>query len=247
LAALAYRAYRACLLEPLFHNPAITDASFGAVFTLPEQVPNGWPFFLGQLASCPAAVRADPRLLAVEARLPARWRWALEIQAGGEESLQRHDLWQLHAATGMVVQLSPLRRQVFFFREERQVKCVYRALLCGSLVVMEPTPARLPPLEPACVLDVPKPRRLWSADELAAHAAAPHEERHLHRPTLPHLLGPWSAVTVYPAAWVHCDVPLHQYSSAAVRMHLSATNAASAVRDHMPDYHCGKGAAYEWL
>ena len=128
---------RACLLEPLFHNPAVTDAS-GAVFSLPAQVPDGWPFFLGQLASCPAAVRADPRLQAVEARLPERWRRALEAQAGGEESLQRHDVWWLNAAAGLVVRLS-LRR--------RQAPCVYRALPCGGLVVLDPAPADLPPLE----------------------------------------------------------------------------------------------------
>lgn len=221
--------YRACLLEPLFHNPAIT-ASTGAVFVLPEQVPDGWPFFLGQLASCPAAVRADPRIRAVEARLPARWRQALEVQAGGEETLRQHDTWMLHSASGLVVQWSP---------ELQQARRVYRALPCGGLVVMDPEPADLSPLEPACVLAVPKPRRLWSESELAEYEAAPHAERHLHRPTEPRLLGPWSAVRVYPSAWMHSAVPLNQYSCAAVRMHLSATHAAPAVRDHMPDYVIG--------
>ena len=219
---------RACLLQPMFHNPGLTDP-VGAVFALPDQVPDGWPFLLGQLLACPPALRSDSRIQAVEACLPARWRQALQAQAAGESALEEHDYWWMDVVTSTVVQLST----------RRQVQGVYRSLPSGVLLPVHPAPTVLPPLVPACVLSVPKPRRLWSPDELADYEAAPHAERHLRRPTEPRLLAPWSVVKVFPGAWVHCSVPLHQFSCAAVRMHLTASAAASAVLDRMPDYTVG--------
>ena len=96
---------------------------------------------------------------------------------------------------------------------------------------------------PASVVQVPKPRHEWTEAELEAYEQAPHAERHFHRPLDYQLLGPWTSVQIYPGAWCHVKVPLHQYSSAAVRMDLTA-RAAAAERPG-PEHLC-RGLGDGW-
>ena len=84
---------RSLLLMPLFYNSALRRAD-GSAFTLPDELPTGWPFTLQQLQQCPPTLRNQhPLLREIEAALPDRWQWALEVAADGDLHLRAYDEW----------------------------------------------------------------------------------------------------------------------------------------------------------
>ena len=214
---------RALLLLPL----SGIHARMPALPALPLQPPAGWPYLLGQLATCPVDVRASPALAALEAALPSRLAAVLALAARGEAGLREQDTCWVssdHAVVAMSGAPGGPRR-------------IFRVAASGALSDLAPTPAfDEASAVPACVLEVPKPKYQWTAEECAAYAAAPPRERPSLRPTHRCLLGPWDEVRVYPGSWSVAGVPLHQYSASAARSHLTGLAAAAAVTDRAPAY-----------
>ena len=218
---------RALLLMPLFYNRALLTAS-GTVFVPPAVLPAGWPFLLGQLAACPQVLRADALLSAVEAALPERWRHALRLAEAGEAAIAQHDDSWVSADGQWVRQLGP--DGGYQYSAPRQD---------GSLAAVGPPPPPAAPATvwlPAALLSVPKHRSLWSDDEAAAYQQAHPRDRPGTRPMEYKLLGPWQHVQVYPAAWGHGGVPLHQYTCASARQRLTQLAAQQHVAPQMPDF-----------
>ena len=218
---------RALLLLPL---PALFSVMPGLP-AWPLQVPAGWPYLLGQLAACHGDVRAAPALAAFEAALPSRMREAVEVAGAGEAALRAHDEWWLSAdGTLLAHGLYPGRPS-----------CVYAITHSGVLGESQPLSSFSDTgAVPASVLEVPKPKYLWTSEELAAISAAPAHQRARLRPLQQCLLGPWSAVFLHPAAWTLAGLPLHQFCSATARARLTANKATAALVERMPDYIVGK-------
>ena len=214
---------RALLLLPL---PALSSVMPG-VPAWPLQVPASWPYLLGQLVECPQATRADPALEAYVAALPRRLCEAVEVAGAGEAALRAHDEWWLSQDSSLLAHgLDP-----------GHPRCVYAVHRSGALGDIQPLSSFTAAAAlPACVLKVPKPKYLWSADDLAAMSAAPPSQRALLRPMQLCVLGAWSSVSVHPAAWSVAGLPLHHFSSAAARARLTATKAVAALSERMPDY-----------
>ena len=173
------------------------------------------------------------QLVDIVAALPGRWREARRLAALGEDALLPHDDCFVSPDGLQLVLRAQHGWDVMDVRGD------------GSLIepVVESVAAVPDGWRPACTLPVPLPKSRWSAEQLQDYEEAPHAERHLHRPMQPRLLGAWSEVQVYPGAWAvgaDGDLPLHQYSSAAVCMDLTAQAAWEAVKDErMPDYEPG--------
>ncbi len=215
---------RGLLTLPLYFNPVLLSAS-GAPFEPPAPLPPDWPMTLGQLAACPPALAADARLAAVTAALPQQWTTALAVAQQGEDALSEHDEWWSLPDASVVVHRA----------HGAGHGSAFHVLRTGFLLPGAPIPNDVA-LQPACILNVPKPRKQWTPEEVEAYQSAPHAERHLHRPTVPCLLGCWKDIRVYPAAWTIAGLPLHLYSSAATRLQLIQLKAQEALRLRMPDY-----------
>jgi hypothetical protein len=219
---------RALLLMPLFYNTALLTAS-GSVFVPPSATPDGWPFLLGQLAACPQVLRADALLSAVEAALPDAWRHALLVAAAGEDAIAEHDdCWV--SADGQLVRQAGQggAYQYSAVRPDGCLAAISNPPLASGLAA--------PTWRPAAVLSAPKHRSLWSDDELAAYQQAHPKDRPGLRPMEWQLLGPWQHIQVYPAAWGHDGVPLHQYTCASARHRLTQLAAQQHVTPQMPDF-----------
>ena len=218
---------RALLLLPV----ASIWALIPALPAMPLQMPAGWPYLLGQLAACPPELRASPALATLEAALPARLREAVAVAAGGEAALRLHDTWWWSAAGTLAASASSPSGPFSLF-----------SVSASGLLGLPPAGAVFDHATavPACVVKVPKPKGLWSGNELAAHSAARVHERAAARPTHNRLLDAWSNVRVYPGSWSIAGLPLHQYSAAATRADLTAHAATAHVADRAPDYVPGK-------
>ena len=181
---------RALLLLPF----SCLHASLPGLPTLPAQPPAGWPCLLGQLASCSAAFRASPAMAALEATLPDSLRRAVALAAGGEAALSRHDTcW-----------CSPDRTCVALSSVPGGPVSVFAVTAAGALEASSTAVFDMAAALPACTLKVPKPKHLWSGEELADYAQARPHERPSRRPMHLCFLGAWSDISVYPASWTIC-------------------------------------------
>ena len=219
--------FRALLLLPV----QSVHALYPGLPALPLQPPAGWPYLLGQLATCAPELRASPSLASLEATMPDRLKAAVAAAAGGEEALGQHDTWWRSADGSLAAHASAAGRPLAVY----SVSAAGRLDVPPDHAVFDQSTAA-----PACVVEVPKPKYLWSDAELAAYSQARPQDRAGLRPTHHRMLGAWSNVRVYPGSWTIADLPLHQYSAAATRSKLTASAATAHVADRAPDYVPGK-------
>ncbi len=220
---------RALLLMPLYWSSQLCAAN-GQPFAPPADAPPDWPFTLGQLASCPATLMCHPQITEITGRLPPAWANALAKARLGVSALDAGESWWCDPLCRYAMHGSPLQPTAYF-----------SVMSDGQLMPLPPASAVMAPnWTPACVLSAPKPKGRWSPEQHDDYQAASHSQRHLLRPLEDRLLGPWESVSLYPPAWGHQGVPLHQFSSAHVRMHLSLVSATASVTEHMSDYVPGR-------
>jgi hypothetical protein len=162
--------FRALLLLPV----QSVHALYPGLPAMPLQPPAGWPCLLGQLATCAPELRASPSLATLEATMPDRLKAAVAAAAGGEEALGQHDTWWRSADGSLAAHASAAGRPL----------AVYSVSAAGHLdvppdhAVFDQSTAA-----PACVVEVPKPKYLWSDAELAAYSQARPQDRAGLRPT----------------------------------------------------------------
>lgn len=171
---------RAWLSEPLFSNSLIVDAAGQPLHPPPDWQP-GWPLTLQQLHDAPPAIRSLPAFQLAAAALPPAW-----LAAGLLDPLRRGE-----RLPGEAWLVSPCGSWVFGAAPGAWAG-VSSVLAGGRLRALgEVEGARAAPVLaslrwlPACVLPVPKPRWAWSAEEAAAYASAPPQERAAWRPCNP--------------------------------------------------------------
>lgn len=228
---------RALLLEPLYYSARVVDGAGRPMQPPPSAAAHAdWPFTLGQLARCPAPLRADPGITSLEDALPPDMVAALTLARYSPQLIAQDDewwcatvgprVWVKHAcalATPPVVELF-------------EVVSPDGALMsCPASVVVPPVVTWLP----ACVLPAVKPLHRWTHADRTAYAQAPTPQRVAAVPTEHRLVGAWERMVVYPPAWGHDGVPLHRYEVQPVRVALTVRAAAEQVRKVQPDYVAG--------
>ena len=229
---------RALLLMPLFYTELLTDAN-GEQFTPPTvDLPDDWPFTLGQLARCSDATRGYSTLQRITAALPLAWRAALDAVGRGDVDRWADDQFWVGERAGQR-----------YVRDDRggAPACHALVLHSGALYWLDASAqaeaCAVTLWSPACVLQGPKKSKLWSpADRamVAAAAAGTPGERAAARPVQSWLLGAWSDVQLYPDAWAHGRLPLSQYTAANSRLITAQYAAGVAAAPYMPNYQPGK-------
>ena len=143
---------RAVLLAPLYYNSLIHTGG-GSTLAPPADAPADWPFTVGQLASAPPAVRAHPALQMAIGHLPDKWREVFDrVVESGEGAYDAEEEWWCSEDEEWV--------------KRRGSGEVFAVVPGGVLCSVPHPPQEDITWQPACVLDVPKPRGRWAATGL---------------------------------------------------------------------------------
>lgn len=207
--------------QPLYFNANIAPAG-GPHFLPPDPLPAAWPMTLHQLASASAVIQQHPAVQPIIQAALAQWPDHL---AAIQDCLPpESSRWLVDPQRGYVADTACQPPKVFQVQHSGRLHSSALRSVQGW--------------QAACVLRCPKPRHLWTYEELQHYNEQLPKDKPQARPLEDQYLGPWVAsqhgpgIPLFPGSWGHVLLPLHQYAVKTARDHLVLLLA----RDTLPGY-----------